>query len=110
MNTKPVLFFLSFCLMACFTSLTALADSPANDKTTSVSTAELEVKINALSERMKTLKEAKKHAVTRDEKQLIRHEIRDVKKEAKALKQQVSGGIYIGSGVLIVALLLILLL
>nr|WKN39589.1 hypothetical protein K4G66_12890 [Tunicatimonas sp. TK19036] len=110
MNAKPFPFFFSLFLMACLTSFTALADAPANDETTSVSTAELEIQINALTERLETLKEAKKHAVTKDEKQLIKHEIRDVKKEAKALKQQASGGIYIGSGVLIVALLLILLL
>lgn len=111
MNAKPFLFFLLVCLFSSFLSLEAVAaDTPANDNATTLSDVELKVKINTLAERVQTLKEAKKNAVSKVEKKQIRHEIRDIKKEAKALKQQVSGGVYIGTGVLLVALLLILLL
>ena len=109
MNAKPVLLLLSFSFFACFTSLPALADAP-DDNATMLSEAELKAKISALTERIETLKEAKKYAVDREEKQQIRQEIRDIKKEAKVLKQQAGGGIYIGSGVLLLAILLILLL
>lgn len=110
MNAKPVLLLLSLGFFACFISFPTLADAPAEDNVTTLNKADLEAKIYALTERIELLKDAKKQAVDREEKREIRHEIRDIKKEAKALKQQASGGIYIGSGVLIVALLLILLL
>lgn len=110
MNAKPVLSLLFFFLFFCPISIPALADAPTNDGEIVLNGIELKAKITVLTERIEFLQEAKKHAVDKQEKKDIQHEIRDIKKEAKALKQQVSGGIYIGGGVLIVALLLILLL
>ncbi len=109
MKTKSFLFFFAFSFLICFSSV-AVADTPTNDGNTALAEKEIRAKIDVLTERITDLKKAKKHATTKVERQQIRHEIRDVKKEAKALKQQVSGGIYIGTGVLLVALLLILLL
>jgi len=108
MNAKPVLFILSFFLLFSFASFAT--STPVKEDKKVLSEEALKTKIDVLTKRVKVLKEAKKQAVSKQEKRQIRHEIRDIKKEAKALKQQVSGGIYIGSGVLIVALLLILLL
>lgn len=110
MNVRPILSLLFLFLFSCSISISAMAETPTNNGETTLSETQLKAKITTLTERLEVLKEAKKRAVNKQEKRGIRHEIRDVKKEAKALKQQVSGGIYIGSGVLIVALLLILLL
>ena len=110
MKAKPFLFILSFFLLFSFSSFAYTADVPSENTKSVLSEAELKARINVLTERVEFLKEAKKQAVNKQEKRQIRHEIRDIKKEAKALKQQVGGGIYIGAGVLVVALLLILLL
>jgi hypothetical protein len=110
MNAKPILFILSFFLLSSFASFGTSIDAPVTEDKKALNEETLKAKIDVLTERVEILKEAKKQAVSKQEKRQIRHEIRDIKKEAKALKQQVSGGIYIGTGVLIVALLLILLL
>lgn len=110
MKTKPFLLFLSFFLLIVFSSDLAVADAPPSNDNSTLSEQEVKAQINNLTERISVLKAAKKQALTKAEKQQIRHEIRDIKKEARALKQQASGGIYIGGGVLLVALLLILLL
>lgn len=110
MKAKPVLFILSFFLFTCFGSFAYAVDAPTKEVKSELSETELKARINVLTEKIEVLKEAKRQAVDKQEKQQIRHEIRDIKKEAKALKQQISGGIYIGTGVLLVALLLILLL
>jgi hypothetical protein len=75
--------------------------------------AEYTEAITLLKDRVEKLTEAKKNAKTKEEKKLLRKEIREVKNEANEMAQQRSGGgfgLYIGGGALIVILLLILLL
>ena len=109
MKTKLFLFSLSFFLSVVFSPKLMATDLPSNSDNT-LTKQEMETKISNLTEQISVLKIAKKQALTRAEKQQIKHEIRDIKKEARALKQQAGSGIYIGGGVLLVALLLILLL
>lgn len=108
MKTKVVFFTLFFCFFS-FSSFYASASSdPTHDQMTK---EEYQLALDVLKERVENLKEAKNEATTPAEKEALREEIKDVKKETRELKQQaMSGGIYIGGGALIVILLLLLLL
>ncbi len=73
----------------------------------------LQAKADDILISIKELKKEKKHANSRAEKKAIKAEAKALKGDLEALDakaQAVSGGIYIGSGALIVILLLILLL
>lgn len=105
--------------LLCFFSFTILPVSAETDPvitgkepadTKQLTKQEFEKAYETLKERTHALKEARKHARTKLEKQKINAEIKGIKEEAKALKEQLSGGVYIGSGVLLVIILLILLL
>lgn len=109
----------SFAVLLCFFTFSVLTVSAETDPvktekeqatTKQLSKEEFKIAYKALKVKIQDLKQAKRHAETKLEKQKINAEIKGVKEEAKALKQQVSGGVYIGSGALIVILLLILLL
>ncbi len=110
MKTKPI-FVIAFLLMATLQlsafSATATEGDPVRVPLTEVALKTAIVDLEARAER---LREAKKNATTRAEKQQIRAEIRGIKKEAKQLKQQASGGIYIGGGALLVIIVLLILL
>ncbi len=113
MNNKPT--FLKLIFLAC--ALFIFMPLHANEGDKEAKTEKLRTKeefkaaYEDLLQRRDALKEAKKSAATREEKQQLKEDIKDIKKEAKALKQQaIGGGIYIGAGALIIILLLILLL
>ena len=110
MKTK-LTFVIAFLLVAAL-QLPALSATTTEGDPVSVpmTEAELNTAIVDLTARVEVLKEAKKNATTRVEKKRIRAEIRDIKKEAKHLKQQANGGIYIGAGALVVIVLVLLLL
>ena len=83
-------------------------DDPA---ATTMTEAELNTAIMNLKTRVERLQESRKNATSREEKQQMRAEIRDIKKEAKQLKQQGSSGVFIGIGIgVLLALVLVLLL
>ncbi|WKN33061.1 hypothetical protein PZB74_06850 [Porifericola rhodea] len=110
MKTKVLfLTLLSFTLSFSTLKVNAATDPlPADEQMTK---EEYQLALEQLEERVDVLKEAKKDATTKAEKEAIRSEIKDVKEEAKALKQQaMSGGIYIGGGALLVIVLLLILL
>jgi len=93
-------------------SLTSLSAEPANDpiaEKEKMTKQEYKMALNDLKAKVESLREAKREATTRAEKQALREDIKDVKKQAEALKQQ-NSGIYIGGGALIIIILLILLL
>lgn len=109
MKTKSVFFAVFFCVFS-FTSFNVSAsDSPVSDDH-QMTKKEFQIALDALKQRVENLKEAKKNADTRVEKEALREEIKDVKKETRELKQQASGGIYIGGGALLVIILLLILL
>ncbi len=112
MKTK----FLFFAVLLCFSTVAVspvFADSnPHHNNNTGKQLTKQEFReaYEGLKSRLDALKVAKKNADTQMEKQKIQDEIKDIKKEAKQLKQQASGGIYIGAGALVVLLVLLLLL
>lgn len=74
---------------------------------------ELQVKADVLLLKIQDLRSAKKMATIKTEKTAIRQEVRKLRAELKALEAEaraVSGGIYIGSGALILIIILLLLL
>lgn len=75
------------------------------------SQVEYEKAYDALKERVEELKVEKKSAVTRKEKKQVKAKMKKTKKEIKELRSKpVSGGIYIGSGALLILLILLILL
>lgn len=113
MNNYCLTILLSFFMLVMFPA-SALETDPKNEGTPEndiMTEAEYNAALIILNDRIEQLKEAKKAAKTKIEKKEVRDEIKAVKKEAKELKKQKNGaGIYIGSGALVVILLLILLL
>lgn len=113
MNKYCLTMLLSFFMLVVFPA-SALETAPKNEgapENDIMTEADYNAALIVLNDRIEQLKEAKKAAKTKIEKKEVRDEIKAVKKEVKELKKQVNGaGIYIGSGALVVILLLILLL
>jgi hypothetical protein len=90
--------------------------SPDNDREAAEKAVKLEniqAKADVLLVKLQDLKQAKKDAATKTEKAAIRSETKQLRAELNALEAEaraVSGGIYIGSGVLILIIILLLLL
>ena len=87
-------------LLVLTTSTPALADKPGN-----VSPIEAE-HATRLKQRLDEIKVMDKNAMTKAEKKALRSEVRAIKKEL----QQISGGVYLSVGAVLLILLLILLL
>jgi hypothetical protein len=90
--------------------------SPDNDREAAEKAVKLEniqARVEVLSVKIKDLRQDKKVAATKTEKAAIRSEKKRLRTELKALEAEaraVSGGIYIGSGALILIIILLLLL
>ena len=111
MKTKlffVVAFFSAVALQTPAFSASSTGEHP--DRVEPMTAKELKSVVLDLEVRAKELREAKKVATTKAEKKQLRAEIRDIKKEARQLKQQADGGIYIGGGALIVVIVLLILL
>src|SRR5690625_3583693 len=64
-----------------------------------------------LKDRVEELKMQKKAAVTREEKRAVKEKMKETKQQIKDLRSKpVSGGIYIGSGALLLLLILLIIL
>lgn len=105
---------LSFLLLLITTSPLS---SMINDPEPPIDIESLETRVDfeqayeILKDRIDQLKSDKNNAVTKSEKELIKLLISDTKSDIKAIKAKaISGGIYIGSGALVVLLVLLLLL
>lgn len=105
-------FFLSVLLI--FSGASVFASAPATDpadEADKMTKKEYQAALEVLKARVDMLRESKREADTRAEKKALRREIRDVRKEARQLKQEaLSGGIYIGGGALLIIILLLILL
>jgi hypothetical protein len=114
MKTKPFILKLIFLGCAMFIFMPSHAYEVGKEQTTNTpirTKQEFKAAYEDLLKRGDALIIAKKNATTQAEKQQIKEDIKAVKKETKALKEQaVSGGIYIGGGALLILVLLLLLL
>jgi hypothetical protein len=101
---------LSIAMMLTFGSLTLCANDRTNPVSTTVTEKMIaEREINVLKIRIEAIKAIDKTTLTRDEKQELRSELREMRRDLKQ-KTQASSGVYISTGLIIVILLLIILL
>lgn len=115
MNYKT---FLPAGLSFLFFLLTAMpAQANNNDPNPIVKIESLETKADfeqayeTLKDHVQQLKVAKKEAVTQTDKDMVKDQIKETKNEIKAVKAKAVGkGIYIGSGVLVLLIVLLLIL
>lgn len=94
-------------------SLTAIASQAAiignssdKEKIAMMSKEQKEAKINAIKIRVNEIRAMDKSTLTRVEKKALRHELRDMKKEANAAG---NGGVYLSVGAIIIIILLLIL-
>lgn len=109
MKTKSIFFSLLLGLFV-FSPFGAFASNDPIPEEKQMTEKEFQMAMDVLKTKVDNLKDAKREADTPAERKALRKEIKDVKKEARELKQQASGGIYIGGGALIVIILLLILL
>lgn len=112
MPIKRLFLFTSFLILGLNVQATTNPDDAlsAEDK---IKLEELEAKANQIVTKIALLKEEKKNATTKIKRKQLRADIKALKSEAKAVDAEaraVSGGIYIGTGAVILILLLVLLL
>jgi|GEM_PF-6431270 len=75
------------------------------------SQADFKQAYQTLKDRVEELKMQKKAAVTREEKRAVKEKMKETKQQIKDLRSKpVSGGIYIGSGALLLLLILLIIL
>ena len=101
-------------IMMLFASLTSLqtfaktSKQALHEKVATMTEAQKEARVIEMKARVEEIKEMDKSALSSEDKKALRHELRDMNKEAKAMG---SGGIYISlAGVIIIILVLILIL
>ena len=102
---------LTLCIMIAFLSLTFIptllkADSEKVQTTTAATKASNSAKANILLARLDKINEMDKSKMSMQEKMQLRKEVRSIKSQLKDL----SGGVYLSVGAIIIILLLIILL
>ncbi len=98
-------------LLASFASVQSFAKNGKHvwqDKVAAMTEEQKEARVAEMKERVEEIKSMDKSKLTSEDRKALRHELRDMNKEAKALG---SGGIYISlAGIIIIILLLIIIL
>jgi hypothetical protein len=79
----------------------------ANDKSDKALTAEQQVKLEQLTNRVEQIRSMDKSTMSRAEKKALRSELKDMKKQANAIS---NGGIYLSVTALLVIIILLLIL
>ncbi|HTN18873.1 MAG TPA: hypothetical protein VL125_00285 [Pelobium sp.] len=79
----------------------------ANDKSDKALTAEQQVKLEQLTNRVEQIRSMDKSTMSRAEKKALRAELKDMKKQANAIS---NGGIYLSVTALLVIIILLLIL
>jgi hypothetical protein len=103
MRTKKLLRIASFVmLLAIALPASSAVMAPETSKTSSTDNARVQV----LTQRLENIKSMDKSDMTRMEKRNLRNEVKDIKKEMK----EVSGGVYLSVGAIIIVILLLILL
>lgn len=102
---------LALTLLTLFASVNTFARNDKDlwkEKAASMTEAQKEARITELKARVAEIKEMDKSKLSSEDRKALRHELRDMNKEAKAIG---NGGIYISlAGILIIILVLIIIL
>jgi hypothetical protein len=108
---KNKILLLAIVLMCTFSTLNTNAAINKKDlkaKVAAMTEEQKEARIQQIRNRVEEIKQMDKSQLTKEDRKQLRHELRDINKEAKAIEK---GGIYISvAGLVIIILLLILLL
>ncbi len=108
---KNKILLLAILLMCTFSTVNVNAAINKKDlkaKVAAMTEEQKEARIQQIKDRVEEIKQMDKSQLTKEDRKQLRHELRDMNKEAKALG---SGGVYISlAGLVIIILLLILIL
>ena len=108
---KRKIVILALTLLTLFASINTYARTDKDywrDKVASMTEAQKEARIAEMKARVAEIKEMDKSKLSSEDRKALRHELRDMNKEARAIG---NGGIYISlAGILIIILVLILIL
>lgn len=109
MNFKSTLFALTMLFLVSFNansaSFSRVATTPPSE-TTNELTEEQKARLQAIQNRVEEIKAMDRSALTKAEKKALKKELKDMKKEAKAIR----GGVYLSVGAIIIIILLLILL
>ncbi|RYZ62380.1 MAG: hypothetical protein EOO14_02465 [Chitinophagaceae bacterium] len=108
MKLKITLLAATMLLLATVNSHAASFSTPVTEptKVTNELTPEQKARIEAIEKRVTEIKQMDKSSLTKAERKALKKELKDMKKEAKAI----GGGIYLSVGAIIVIILLLILL
>ncbi|MGN6619065.1 MAG: hypothetical protein ACTHJ5_17950 [Ilyomonas sp.] len=108
---KNKILLLAILLMCTFSTVNvngAINKKDLKAKVAAMTEEQKEARIQQIKDRVEEIKQMDKSQLTKEDRKQLRHELRDMNKEAKALG---SGGVYISlAGLVIIILLLILIL
>ena len=108
---KSKLIIIALLLLASFTSIQSFAKNDKRaieEKVAAMTEDQKEARVAQIKARVEEIKNMDKSELTSEDRKALRHELRDMNKEAKSLG---SGGIYISlAGIIIIILLLIIIL
>ncbi len=76
-----------------------------NDKVKTEMTAEQKIQLKRITDRVEEIKAMDKSELSKDEKKALRTELKELKREAKAM----GGGVYLSVGAIIIIILLLIL-
>lgn len=106
---KKKIYQLAFILMISLTAVTSQAAIINNDgtkeKAAMMSNEEKAARIKAIEFRVNEIKAMDKSTLSRIEKRELKHELKDMRKEAKVM----NGGVYLSIGAIIIIILLLIL-
>lgn len=107
---KNRIFQLAIAMLLSLTTFSANAAAVSNNddlnaKAATMSKEAKEARIKEIEFRVKEIREMDKSTLTRSEKTALKHELKDMRKEAKAM----GGGVYLSVGAIIIIILLLIL-
>jgi hypothetical protein len=105
MRTKKILRLASLAILLAITIPASAAIIVPNATTTKSATPTESPRAQQLIQRLDEIKDLNKSELTGSEKKALRKEVREIKKEMKAL----SGGVYLSVGAIIIVILLLIL-
>ena len=105
MTIKKFLRIVSIGMLLTITIPAYSASSLYGSPKTSTTTNNEEPRVQQLIQRLENIKDMNKSELTNSEKRNLRKEVKDIKKEMKAL----SGGVYLSVGAIIIVILLLIL-
>jgi CHASE3 domain sensor protein len=103
---KNLLAFVMLCLLFAGPATASAIDLKPKNETPKELTEEQKARLQTIERRVAEIKAIDKSSLTKAERKALRRELKDMKKEAKAI----GGGVYLSVGAIIIIILLLILL